>query len=109
MSAVQVRTRHTKHGPFCHVMKYFLNQNKNYILKNSISEDMFGNLFPQLILSQLYHSIIRIGKRLLTQRIFDKAYQGTNLGPVGEYMCILIIIENIICYTDQMVRAVQRH
>ena len=65
----------------CHVIKEHLNQNEKDILNDISYEDIFGNLSYQLRISQLYQSIIRIKKRLLSQRDPNSAYPGANSGP----------------------------
>ena len=70
-----------EHALKCHVIKESLSQQEKQLLNNVHYEDIFGALNSQLKISQLFQSIIRIKKRILSTRVPTSAYPGINSGP----------------------------
>ena len=72
-----------EHALTCHIVGQNLSQQEKDLLKTVSFEDIFGTLNRQLIITQLFQSIIRIKKRILSTRDPSTAYPGTNTGPCG--------------------------
>ena len=72
-----------EHALSCHVIKESLSQQEKQLLNSSVYEDIFGTLNRQLIITQLFQSILKIKKRILSTMDPSTAYPGTNTGPCG--------------------------
>ena len=71
-----------EHALTCHIIRQHLSQQERDLLKTVSYEDIFGTLSIQLIITQLFQSILKIKKRLCAKDL-PAAYPGTNTGPLG--------------------------